>query len=664
MRRLINILSIIIILTGMALAYSLNWANYEYINPASDVTRSLAYSYETDHLYLATRIDNQARVVILDPESGEKIGMLDTTDTGFQGGTYRLNQVAVSDDGTIYVCNLSVPSANADDKFKIYRYTDENSAPELIFEDAMDGMRYGDSFAAIGSGDNTYLYSSAYQSENLAVFKVTSRVTTVEKIITLPEPGAARQGVSPVEPGGNIWINGVDSPQPPVRLIDYDGNIVAEVPDTIISGGGSSTVQQWQVGSLNIVTATNAFESNTLRSALYSEDELGTITFDYLGGNSDSIMLAYQGTTLNQNLNGSCALEYDSTRHCLYTLMGVNSVSSVNLDSLIQVATPRDTGYLAIQLDGQNREYTHYEKLATEDNRSLYFTWSDDIVYTAISGNTLYAPYQERGLYIAYNTDPAGGNGTTTPPDEASGIQELPFDADVVVKMDSDDWADLETAPVTDKWTTGIVYQWNGSEWTENVVEGLDINYGAMCIIGDGNDSLITEVGVARSPQGIGTDVEQMQVKIYLAETASDGDVLASFPNNGETGNGVAFNSYYEFNDLGNGVYPAFAVEEVGTGTEVIENNYKAKKYNLSQNYPNPFNPMTTIEYSIPHSGKVDLSIFNLQGQLITKLVQKEQKAGIYKYNFHAGDYASGVYFYKLSVDGASVGMKKMLLIK
>ena len=398
MKRLLIILSIIIISMGTALSYSLNWANYEYINPASDVTRGMAYSYQTDHIYLATRIDNQARVVILDPESGEKIGMLDTTDTGFQGGTYRLNQVAISDDGTIYVCNLSVPSANPDDEFKIYRYTDEDSEPELIFAGAMDGIRYGDSFAALGSGENTYIYSSGYQSDKLAVFKSTARATTVEKIITIPDKSAARQGLAPVKPEGNIWINGVGSAYPPVRLIDYDGNTIAKVPDTIIAAGGSSTVQQWQVGPINVVTATNAFESNTLRSARYYEDELGTITFDYLGGSSDSLLLAYEGTSLKQNLNGSCALAYDSTRHCLYTLMGVNSVASVNLDSLIQVATPRDTGFLAIQLDGKRQEYTHYEKLATEDSRRLYFTWSEDIVYTAISWNPLYAPYQERGL--------------------------------------------------------------------------------------------------------------------------------------------------------------------------------------------------------------------------------------------------------------------------
>jgi hypothetical protein len=186
-----------------------------------------------------------------------------------------------------------------------------------------------------------------------------------------------------------------------------------------------------------------------------------------------------------------------------------------------------------------------------------------------------------------------------------------------------------------------------------------------MCLVGDGNDSLITEVGMARSPQGIGTDVNQMQVKIYLAETASDGEVLAAFPDNSEeTGNGVSFSSYYEFTDLGSGIYPAFDVEEVGTGTDIVRNTTKADKYKLSQNYPNPFNPVTTIEYSLPAAGKVSLSIFDLQGRLVKELVQEEQRAGNYKYAFNGANYASGVYFYKLAVNNKIIGIKKMVLLK
>ncbi len=657
MKRLIIIFNIIIILSSLLGAYALNWANYEYINPGSDVTRSLAYSPITDHLYLATRFNNKARIIILNPEDGTTLGMLDTTANGFQGGTYRLNQVAVSDDGTVYACNLSVPNINAADQFKIYRYTDESVAPELIFEDAMDGNRYGDSFAAIGSGDNTYLYASGFDSDKLAVFKSTNRVTQVEDIITLPSINSARHSISPTEPSGNLWISGAGTSDPPVRLIDNTGNILVEVPTDTMIGAAAGAAHPWKLGPYNLISAihTNA-QAHTILTIQYNVDELGTYYLDYFGNRSDSLATG--------NINATSVINYDSTRHSLYVLDGTNFVSSFNLDSLVQVSTPRDTGLLAIQLDGKRREYTHYEKLATEGDRTLYFTWSDDIVYTALSGNTLYAPYQERGLYLAFNTDPDGSNGTSSPPDGSSGIQELPFKADVVVKMDSDDWTNLQEDPVSDKWTTGMVYQWNGSAWSESTIEGLDINYGAMGIIGDGNGSLITEVGVARSPQGMGNTVSQMQVKVYLAETASDGNVLAAFPNNNETGNGVSFSSYYEFSDLGHGVYPAYDVHTVGTGTGLVSEQPVAEQYQLAQNYPNPFNPVTTIAYTLSQPGWVELAIFDLQGRLVTRIVQSRQQKGHYKQRFNAREQASGVYFYRLMVDGKIMTIKKMAYLK
>jgi hypothetical protein len=186
-----------------------------------------------------------------------------------------------------------------------------------------------------------------------------------------------------------------------------------------------------------------------------------------------------------------------------------------------------------------------------------------------------------------------------------------------------------------------------------------------MCLVGDGNDSLITEVGIARSPQGIGPDVNQMQVKVYLAERASDGEVLAAFPDNNETGQGVSFTSYYHFNDLGHGIYPAYDVQKVGvsTGLDQKQNNQPTEFY-LKQNYPNPFNPVTTIEYQLSRSGMVELTVFDIQGKQIDRLVHTNQKAGKHLVNFKGANYSSGIYFYRLKIDGQIKAIRKMALIK
>lgn len=97
--------------------------------------------------------------------------------------------------------------------------------------------------------------------------------------------------------------------------------------------------------------------------------------------------------------------------------------------------------------------------------------------------------------------------------------------------------------------------------------------------------------------------------------------------------------------------------------TDVESDNNIPAEFRLAQNYPNPFNPTTTIEFALPISGKYSLKIYNILGQEVTTLVNKDLTAGMHKIKFDAGKYASGVYIYQLS--GSNVTLtKKMLLIK
>ena len=85
--------------------------------------------------------------------------------------------------------------------------------------------------------------------------------------------------------------------------------------------------------------------------------------------------------------------------------------------------------------------------------------------------------------------------------------------------------------------------------------------------------------------------------------------------------------------------------------------------FDLLQNYPNPFNPSTTIKFNLPESGRVKLSVYNILGELVTELIDKEMEAGSYNFQFNATQYASGVYIYRISA-GKFNAAKKMLLIK
>jgi hypothetical protein len=86
-------------------------------------------------------------------------------------------------------------------------------------------------------------------------------------------------------------------------------------------------------------------------------------------------------------------------------------------------------------------------------------------------------------------------------------------------------------------------------------------------------------------------------------------------------------------------------------------------KYSLEQNYPNPFNPITTIKFSIPKESNVNISIYNVLGELVTTLANGQMKPGYYEYQFNATNLASGVYIYRIKADDF-VETKKMVLMK
>ena len=139
-----------------------------------------------------------------------------------------------------------------------------------------------------------------------------------------------------------------------------------------------------------------------------------------------------------------------------------------------------------------------------------------------------------------------------------------------------------------------------------------------------------------------------------------------------------AYRNEYEYVDksLTNGVTYWYKLEDVDyDGNTSLHGSVSATPtagihptvFQLSQNYPNPFNPLTIIRYQIPEDGKVVLGIYNLLGQPIRTLVDKEQEAGDYRVEWDGRDtegarVGSGIYFYRLKTNDF-VQVKKMVLL-
>jgi len=93
-----------------------------------------------------------------------------------------------------------------------------------------------------------------------------------------------------------------------------------------------------------------------------------------------------------------------------------------------------------------------------------------------------------------------------------------------------------------------------------------------------------------------------------------------------------------------------------------------AGDFEVWQNYPNPFNSTTTIKYKTVNSGIVKIKIYNVTGQLVKTLVNKQQKAGIHSViwdgtNENYKIVSSGLYFYTVEID-ENISGNRMILLK
>ncbi len=103
-------------------------------------------------------------------------------------------------------------------------------------------------------------------------------------------------------------------------------------------------------------------------------------------------------------------------------------------------------------------------------------------------------------------------------------------------------------------------------------------------------------------------------------------------------------------------------------GVDDDKDNFVPKEYQLSQNQPNPFNPTTEIKFGLPQNSHVTLMIYNIMGQEVITLIDRNMSAGTYQVRWNGLDnsgraVSSGVYFYRMQA-GDYVQTRQMLLLK
>lgn len=133
-------------------------------------------------------------------------------------------------------------------------------------------------------------------------------------------------------------------------------------------------------------------------------------------------------------------------------------------------------------------------------------------------------------------------------------------------------------------------------------------------------------------------------------------------------GNSNSFKNYSfhdENNVFGKYIYRLKQIDMDGSYkySNQVEVEVHPSKFSLEQNYPNPFNPSTIINYTIPQRTNVKLSVYNILGSEIARLVNETKNAGAYEIQFDASKFPAGVYLYTIEA-GNYKAMKKLVLIK
>ncbi|MDA3885908.1 MAG: T9SS type A sorting domain-containing protein [Candidatus Delongbacteria bacterium] len=106
-----------------------------------------------------------------------------------------------------------------------------------------------------------------------------------------------------------------------------------------------------------------------------------------------------------------------------------------------------------------------------------------------------------------------------------------------------------------------------------------------------------------------------------------------------------------------------FQTKPIDTGIEDSD-ELLVMSYELEQNYPNPFNSQTSINYTVKEISNIEISIYNSKGEFVQELVNKKQSKGKHNITFDASKLNSGIYYYRLKIDGMVKVTRKMLYLR
>jgi hypothetical protein len=151
---------------------------------------------------------------------------------------------------------------------------------------------------------------------------------------------------------------------------------------------------------------------------------------------------------------------------------------------------------------------------------------------------------------------------------------------------------------------------------------------------------------------------------IDIPVMGNDGNAYSKgYIKSGEIPRFMHFNEYNgEMTDLYSNNTPEWGNNAIFMMGALEKRNVLPEKIALST-YPNPFNPVTTLSFAMPNEGMVQLSIYNVSGQLMAKLAHEYKTSGNVEYIWDAGTHPSGIYVARLNIEN-TIHTQKLVLMK
>ncbi|GJQ61889.1 MAG: hypothetical protein SCALA702_09420 [Melioribacteraceae bacterium] len=170
-------------------------------------------------------------IYILDAASGDSLGHLDAT--GIAGGTYNVSDVAVSDDGVVFVCNLAING-----EFRVYQYNDISAAYSAVITADGTNRRLGDKFEITGRLDDNSIIIWAASGSSQEVLKITTTDNGANwstDVVNINATGGSASAYGLAD--GSFYYNagGIN-----VKKYDASGNELGTVDGSIVSTGSNS----------------------------------------------------------------------------------------------------------------------------------------------------------------------------------------------------------------------------------------------------------------------------------------------------------------------------------------------------------------------------------------------------------------------------------------